>query len=424
VLDGFAGCEALVEQFAEAYHQLRVLKDQREGLTATTTLRQQQLELYHFQADEIDAADPMLGEFEELQARHGMLSNLKTIQSQTGQVHQALYEADGSILERLQALTHVLIDLSDLDEQGVGPIAEEVRTATLCLQEQAYELSRYQQNLELDPLELTEVEDRLNTLNRLAAKYGDGAKSEDPLDQVLNYRDQIQGELDRLTGEDQDLSGIDQAITRTELSLTKFGETLTKKRQQAAKKLVPQIQAELQALGMPEAKLKVVVEPVSPEEAGPSGMDHVVFLVQTNPGQDFAPLREVASGGELSRVMLSLKSVLAGSDRISVLVFDEIDSNIGGRLGSVIGQKLKALTHDGSHQVLCITHLPQIAAFGDRHLKIAKAVSGKGDQKQTSTTVAELTGSDRVEELAEMMAGAGATATTRKQAKELMAAAK
>ena len=190
---------------------------------------------------------------------------------------------------------------------------------------------------------------------------------------------------------------------------------------------------------MPDATLRVDVEASGLEQAGATGFDQVAFRARTNPGQDERPLREIASGGELSRVMLALKSVLSsnsgmrnsgggGGGGVDVLVFDEIDANIGGRLGSVIGKKLRALAGSdgggsGGHQVICITHLPQIAAFADRHFRIAKSVAGTGRARQTRTEVAVLDGKPRIEELAEMMAGAEVTPTSRKQAKELVAAA-
>jgi DNA repair protein RecN (Recombination protein N) len=217
------------------------------------------------------------------------------------------------------------------------------------------------------------------------------------------------------------------------------GQTLTQARTAAAAKIKPLVEAQLRELGMAEASFGFMIGPAP--EPGPSGADAVEMMVRTNPGQAERPLRKIASGGEMSRIMLAIKSILAGSDRISVLVFDEIDANIGGRLGSVIGRKMRDLTRgaggtkarrhgagkgvegEARHQVLCITHLPQIAAFGDRHLHIRKAVTGKGKSRQTVTTVARLEGEDRVVELAEMMAGRDATSTTRKQAEEMLAGA-
>ena len=189
----------------------------------------------------------------------------------------------------------------------------------------------------------------------------------------------------------------------------------------AGKRLKPLIETQLSELGMGEAKFSVQLAPLSEGEFKTTGLDEVEFLVQTNPGQDAQPLRLIASGGELSRIMLAIKSILAGSDRVSVLVFDEIDSNIGGRLGTTIGRKMRDLAAGNSaHQVLCITHLPQIAAFGDTHLHIAKTVTGDGDERNTSTSVKPLYGEDRLRELAEMIAGKDLTPGSIAQGRELL----
>lgn len=448
ILDGYARCEDLRHRFGELLGELRDLRHQQKELNASRTLRRQQLELYEFQADEIDQADPQPGEFPELQARHQVLGNLQRIKKDAGRAHGALYEAEASVVERLQIITHLLVDLAELDE-SLEPVANQVRDATVSLEEAAFELSRYVDRLDHDPAELAEVESRLNELNRLVQKYGDTgpAGADDPVQAVLDYRAQIGDQITELRGQDEGLAHMDDRIAELRTALEDVGAKLRETRQAAAKKIRPLIEAQLKELGMGEAKFDVAFEPRElddPDLSG-SGLDAIEMVVQTNPGQAMQPLRKIASGGELSRIMLALKSILAGSDRISVLVFDEIDANIGGRLGSVIGQKLrelaagrtagaasngrnrKAKADDGDaasqHQVLCITHLPQIAAFADRHLRIAKEVAGSGKSRQTRTTVTELSGGDRIEELAEMMAGKQATATTRKQARELLEAA-
>lgn len=453
ILDAFARCGEDRQRFAQALSRLRELETRRQELSASRTLRRQQLELYEFQADEIDGADLQPGEFPELQARHGVLSNVQRIKKDAGQAHAALYEAEGSVSERLQMLTHLLVDLAEIDHE-LSDVAESVRTATLSLQEAAFELGRYVDRLDVDPGELAEVEERLNTLNRLVAKYGDARPGgDDPVEQLLVYRRQIGDEISRLRGQDEDLSHIDgeRASLRKELQVV--GERLREARKRAAKELRPLIEEQLKQLGMAEARFDVRFEPVSLDSPDfpASGLDLIEMVVETNPGQDFKPLRKIASGGELSRIMLAIKGILAGSDRVSVLVFDEIDANIGGRLGSVIGQKLRELANGAtaapsgngrkrkggrakpdaagagaSHQVLCITHLPQIAAFANRHLRIEKSVAaapGKTKQRETRTTVVTLGDKARIEELAEMMAGKDATATTRKQAQELLATA-
>jgi DNA repair protein RecN (Recombination protein N) len=441
ILDAFARCTDDRVRFAERIAELRQLTKTRGELSAGADLRRQQLDLYEFQADEIDAADPQAGEFPELQARNRVLASLQRIKQDAGSAHSALYEAEGSVAERLQVITHLLIELAELDPD-LDEITEQVRSSTLSLQESAFELGRYVDRLEHDPAEVAEVDDRLNILNRLVSKYGSGQKSDDPLGHVIAYREQIAEKIERLRSQDSDQTGINQRIEDGRAELAVIAKRLTKARTAAAKDVVPLVQAQLKELGMAEAAFDIGFECLTLDgNPGPSGLDAVEMLVRTNPGQPMQPLRKVASGGEMSRIMLALKSVLAGSDRISVLVFDEIDANIGGRLGTVIGKKLQQLAKPGgqtnakpkaakgsgdahpSHQVLCITHLPQIAAFADNHLRITKAVTGKGKSRQTHTTVSPVTGKTRVEELAEMMAGKEVTATTRKQARELINAA-
>jgi len=434
LIDRFAGCDALRRQFAERYKQWSELTAQRQALRTSSDLRTQQLDLYRFQANEIDAAEPIAGEMTELLARERVLGSLCRIKQDASSVYSALYESDGSVAERLQVMTHLLLELAEIDEH-LEPIAEQVRTATLTLQESAFDLSRYTERLELDPEELAEVEQRLNTLNRLIQKYGDGRSSvgaDDSLKPVLDHRQHLADQIDRLAGQTSQQDQIDQQITQCERELETLGGKLTAKRVAAAKKIGPKVAAQLADLGMREATLRVVVQTGTLKDASQSGLDHVEILTRTNPGQDERPMREIASGGELSRVMLAIKSVASAANQrdsgitaIDVLVFDEIDANIGGRLGDVIGRKLRQLASEqtSASQVLCITHLPQIAAFADRHFHIVKEVSGTGKAKRTETSVQRLDGKARIDELAEMLAGSKATTTSRKQAKELLTAA-
>jgi len=427
MLDAFGRCTDQRRRFAELHGALRDARRRRHDLAGSATLRRQQLELYEFQADEIDAADPAADEFQQLQARHGLLGNLKRIKTEAGQAHAALHESEGSILERLQMAAHILCNLAEIDED-LKDTAEQIRISTLTLQDAAFDLGRYVDRLDLDPAELAEIEDRLNTLNRLIDKYGgDGLPDDDPIAAVLAFREQIGDQIQQLRGQTADLETIDRQIAEFEVELTTVGTQLAKARRAAADRLRPLVEAQLHELGMAESQLHVEFESmdVLAEDAPAGGGDAVELMIRTNPGQPARPLRQIASGGELSRIMLALKSILADADRVSVLVFDEVDANVGGRMGEVIGRKLKRLADGGedaagAHQVLCITHLPQIAAFADRHVHVAKAVEGTGKDRQTRTTVAPLDGKQRVEELAAMLAGAAASATTRKQARELL----
>jgi DNA repair protein RecN (Recombination protein N) len=434
LLDDYAGCSLLRRKFAQQHKSWAELCQTREELNASAELRDQQLDLYRFQLGEIDGVEPLAGEMPELTARERVLNSLSKIKEDTGVVYTALYDSEGSIAERLQTMTHVLLGLADIDEQ-LEPIAEQVRTATLTLQESAFELSRYTDRLEMDPEELAEVNSRLNALNRLIQKYGDGRSTaglDDPLTPVLDHRERLAEQIKELEGQSTQQDSLDEMITACEDEMAKLGQQLTTKRTKAAGQLGPKIMRQLKELGMAEATLSVRVETNAIEQASASGLDRVDFLARTNPGQDERPLREIASGGELSRVMLAIKSVLSSKSStkmqgagVDVLVFDEIDANIGGRLGDIIGRKLRELaaSKNSDKQVLCITHLPQIAAFADQHFHIVKEVTGTGKAKRTDTTVQTLAGKERVNELAEMLAGTGATATSRRQAKELIAAA-
>jgi DNA repair protein RecN (Recombination protein N) len=408
VIDQFAGIEALRQQYHTIYQQLQEANTRLEELSTSRRLREQQLELYRFQADEIDGAELSPGEYEELSARSSVLKNLEKLKKEASAAHAALYEADGSVLERLKMMAAVVSELSLLD-QNLAPIAGQMRDATLQLEETAFDLSRYLDKLDLDPSELVEVDQRLNTLNRILNKYGG------TIEQTLAQRRQLAREIEELERASEDLSSIQHRIEPLMKQLQAVGRDLSTKRQTAAKRLKPLIEKELAELGMERATFDISLVPLQQPSA--SGLDEVEFVARTNPGQLALPLRKIASGGELSRIMLALKGILAQGDRISVLVFDEIDANVGGRLGSIIGGKLRKLA--AHHQVLCITHLPQIASYAERHLTVRKAVA----EGKTRTTVRTIIAQERLEELAEMIGGHRITPVTRAQANELLEAA-
>ncbi len=447
VIDEFASLWPLREKYHETWLALNEAKRQLDDLAANRTLREQQLELYRFQADEIDNAQLDSAEYEELRSRASVLVNLEKLKKDAGGAHAALYEADGSVLERLKMIAGVLSELAELDD-NLKPVAAALRDGAIQLEDAAFDLGRYLDKLDLDPAELAEVNERLNTINRMLNKYGD------PVELALDYRAEIGRKIAELEKQTDDFAALRDRIDPLVRELNRLGEDLSKQRRAAAKTLAPLIERELTELGMEKARFNIAFastaedaasdvawasrpctsgssrkrmgegsraaggDPMPRECATASGFDQIEFIVQTNPGLAPQPLRKIASGGELSRTMLALKGVLAQGDRVSVLVFDEIDANVGGRLGSVIGAKLRRLA--AHHQVLCITHLPQIASFADLHLTVRKDVAGN----ETRTTVRRVDGPERLEELSEMLGGQRVTDTTRAQARELLESAR
>ena len=459
------GCVELRREFSELFHRRQGLLAQQRDLAASRTLRRQQLELYEFQAKEIDEAQLVAGEHAELSARGKLLANLEKIKRTAGLAYGTLYEEEASIIERLRATMVVLLELAELDE-SLEPIANQIKETAVNLDDAAFSLRRYIDRLDLDPAELAQVSERLNLVNRMINKYAGRGAVSDGLDEVIAYRTQIGRQIEELRSQDVDFSTIGDEISGLEKQLKKVGAELSDKRRKAADKLIPLVHRQLADLGMKEARFLIEFQPLqmgleettkpktqnakqearnakrtgieslagvlgggeelklgAQDFALSSGMETVEFLIAPNPGQPARPLRRIASGGELSRIMLALKGILAQKDRVSVLVFDEIDANVGGRMGSIIGEKLRALA--AIHQVLCITHLPQIAAFADRHLTIRKQISDSKGAKdaETRTSVSVMEGEARVQELAEMTAGSATTQTALAQARELLAAA-
>ncbi|MCY2924701.1 MAG: DNA repair protein RecN [Planctomycetota bacterium] len=433
ILDAFADALPLRTQFADVFHELSAARQRLGQLRQSQEQRAEQLELYRFQIDEIDSAKLVEGEYEEARNRHSVLKNATKLKAQSAQVLEGLSEGDETVLERLGTMVKSLQELVRLDASLVD-LVEQVEGGRGILQDVAAALNTYQDRLDVDPGELQQVEERLDVLNRLIHKYARSVGAgEDAVAAVLEHRRQIGIKAERLEQDAVALDGLDEEIAKRQAQLETIGRKLTRRRQEGAKKLRPLVEAQFRELEMNEAAFEVQIVTRDAGEAGgdATGLDEVEFLVRTNPGQEMLPLRKIASGGELSRIMLALKTILADKDQITVLVFDEIDANIGDRLGATIGRKLRALAHGGKSgksgkagenacQIICITHLSQIAACADHHLQITKDVVGPEAGRQTLTRVRVLEGEDRVRELAEMMAGAKPSETVIAHARDLL----
>ncbi|NNM86684.1 MAG: DNA repair protein RecN [Phycisphaerales bacterium] len=430
VLDDFAASGDAAARFAALHAQRRQVAATLAELEGAQTLRRQQMELCEFQLAEIDEAQCTAGELEPLVSRQRMLANVEKIKSHASGAYAALYEDEGAVIGRLKTIAAVLLELTELDA-GLTEVAGQIKDATITLDDAAFSLRRHIDKLDIDPEELAAATQRLNLLYRLIGKY---CGSNGTLNDLLEFRQAVGTQLETLRRQNADVTELARQVASLEKQMEELGRTLSKKRHDAAKKLAPLVHQQLADLGMKEAQFLVEFSPVAAEAnaassgrsvagpavgtterfASPGGLESVEFMIAPNPGQPARPLRKIASGGELSRVMLALKTILAHGDRVSVLVFDEIDANVGGRMGGVIGEKLSHLAQ--GCQILCITHLPQIAAFAQRHLSIRKEVSGG----ESFTRVSPLEGDGRVRELAEMITGKAVTETSLRQAQELL----
>lgn len=430
ILDAYAEAEDVRTEFAQTLRKLRESQRRLEEMRDSDARRGEMLELYRFQADEIDAAELAPGEYAQVKARYGVLKNITHLKARSSAVLEGLCDGEGSVEDKLGSVSHSLQELTRVDGK-LAELSAQVQLARETLQDAAKALSRYQDSLDVDAGELDQVEQRLDLLNKLIHKYARGVGGEgDPVTAVLEHRKELARKIAQLDVDSQALAGLEGQIGELSRRLVTVGRKLTQMRTAAAARLKPLIQEQFRELEMPEAAFDVSLQsrPAVDAAIDGSGLDEVEFLVRTNPGQQSLPLRKIASGGEISRIMLAIKTILADKDQVCVLVFDEIDANIGDRLGAAIGRKMRMLANghrpgrrsEGQHQILCITHLSQIAACADRHLQISKSVTSSGKQRRTSAQVKVLEGEHRVGELAQMMAGKNISPATLEHARNLL----
>lgn len=419
ILDDFGGISKLREDFAEAYQQFTEKTKLRDTLKSNQQERRQTMDLYAFQIDEIDKAQLKAGEGEELEKEKNILSNAEKIYSTVSSCYSQLYESSEAVVERLKSVIRELQSVAKLDDT-LQKIFEDSCQTLYQIEDTSFSLGKYRDGFNYDPQRLEYIEERLNTIRKLKSKYGNSVQ------EILLYRDEAGLKLKRLSEEGTTAEHVDEELLALSDSLKQKGNELTQKRLSTADKLTPLINEELHDLGIPHGRFCVqITSPILHNngdlpltEAKSYGFEQVEFLISPNPGEDLKPLRKIASGGEISRVMLALKHQLAKVDKTPVLVFDEIDANIGGRMGEVIGEKLSSIAK--SHQVICITHLPQIASYADEQWKVNKLVkNGK-----TYSTIENLSGESRLEEIADMIRGSEKTDITRKQAQEMLRDAK
>jgi DNA repair protein RecN (Recombination protein N) len=376
----------------------------------------QLVDLWKFQLKEIREAGPVSGEDLKLQSEKRVLANSERVYGAAIGAFEVLYEVEESALARLRAATKHLEELSRFDESFKESLGQ-LESARITVEDVATTLRDFADGMDASPERLVEVEDRLAILDKLRRKYGG------TLDDVLAFQADVAGKLNDIENKDELLAALRKELAGAAVKYLEEARRLSKRRYEIARKLEKTVEREINDLAM-HAKFKIEVS--GSDEEGKwtaSGFDHVAYLISTNPGEPMGRIEEIASGGELSRVMLALKaSVEAGrartktSDAQRSLVFDEIDAGIGGRAADAVGKKLKALSR--TKQVLCITHLPQIASFADRHFLIEKHESAG----RTKTTVRPLSNEERRSEIARMLSGAKVTEASLQNAEQLLRA--
>jgi DNA repair protein RecN (Recombination protein N) len=404
ILDAFAETQALRSEMAAAYAAATAAAAALASFSADARARAEREDLLRFQLGELEAARPVAGEDEALAAERERLRGAERFFAATAGAEETLYAGDGAVGERVAAVLRDLGPLAALDPT-LAPLVERLGDAAAAIEDVARELGHYARGVRSDPARLAEVEERLFLLQRLCRKHGgtvaDLATKRETLSAALadvgSYEDGVATRQ----------AAVDAAGARTRTAAA----ALTAARQRAATSLEKKVNATLRELGFPSARLPIALEP---RELGPTGTDRVRFLFAPNPGEEARPLAKIASGGELSRVMLAVKQALARTDEVLTYVFDEVDAGIGGGTAEVIGRKLKRLASE--RQVIVITHLPQVAAFADAHVRVAKtAARGK-----TRVAIEPLADSERSAEIARMLAGATPSAQATAHAAEML----
>jgi DNA repair protein RecN (Recombination protein N) len=410
LLDTYAGLENDLAGVGEAFSKLQALKTELRALQLDERQKAARVDLLTFQRDEIARARIQPDEDEELTATRQVLANAEKLQRLSGEAYAALYESDGAVLGALTAIWRRLGDLAALDPR-VAPYLETRETIKSQLEDLAFFLRGYADDIDASPARLQEVEDRLVLLERLKRKYGP------TLSDVIAHHDTAVQDLEGLAGLDARAEAVAGEVTAAGAQYLDRARALSAARRTAADRFASALEGSLSELAMGRTQFAVRFEPPPATEDGwtAAGFDRAEFLVSPNPGEELRPLARIASGGELSRVMLALRSLSVTAGTGPALVFDEVDAGIGGRAADDVGRKLQKLGRDA--QVLCITHLPQIAACAGAHYQVSKNVR----EGRTVTAVHRLAERERAEELARMMAGGTVTESVLASARELLA---
>ena len=414
MLDAFAGTEQLLARAAETYSRWRACEAEIEELECNEQEKLRLADLWSFQRKEIEQAALKAGEDGELENERRRLQNVVRLEEAATAAYAALYDSEESAFARLRLAERNLEDLARIDP-SLAPAGESLKPASYAVEEASYTLRDYLSHLEASPERLEEIESRLALLDRLKRKYGSS------IEQMLAYLDEIKAQLGALENSEQRRISLRKELANLAEAYEAVAAELTRRRRDAARRLEKQVEEELASLAMERTSFRIQISRAS---WSGSGADEVCFLVSPNVGEEPRPLEKVASGGEISRIALALKSCVAAGSAASksgkseaierTLVFDEVDAGIGGRAAEAVGRRLKQLA--ASNQVLCVTHLPQIAGFADHHYYVEKKEMGG----RAVAVIEELAGDARTREIGRMLSGLKLTPEALKHAEKLI----
>lgn len=406
-LDSFGNLIPFRDEVEKIWNKLQTLKKEKEEIEKRERERAQRLDFIEYQIKEIEGANLKIGEDEELERERFKLINAEKLFSEAESALEICYSGERSVSSLLKTLSKKIEELSKFEPDFLSHI-KSIEEFSLTADELGRALSEFRDGIEVNPLKLEKIEERIHTIEKLKKKWGPSIKD------ILESLESAKREKEILLSSEEKLESLKNEIENLEKEYDRLAEELSRRREEKKKILEKEIEKELSFLGMEKSRFIVKLERVSSEKKGAKGIDFCEFYISPNPGEEPRPMAKIASGGELSRIMLAIKSVGREKEKPKLLIFDEIDSGIGGAVAEAVGERLKKIA--AKHQVICITHLPQIASFAENHYKIYKVV----EKGRTFTKLEELEWESRVNEIARMMVGVNITETSLKNAEEIL----
>lgn len=405
LLDEFGDHVNLANQVRELYYQYKTASEELNSLVHSSQEQSSRLQLLNYQAAELQELAIKPGEYEQLEQEQKRLANAESILHNCYQAIEMCQQDDNA--NALHQISTAIGLLNEIDDDAVRAVVEMLDSSKIQIEEAIHDLQRFREDFEVDPGRLSEVEQRLSDIYEISRKH-----RVDP-GEIPDLEQRINDELASLEGIDNDIDSLTRKTEELRMSWRETAETLSKSRRKTATKLAKRVSDRLDELGMRGAKLKVELSPDEAREPSPQGLESIEFLISTNPGQDPRPLGKIASGGELSRISLAIQVVTADTSKIPTLVFDEVDVGIGGGVAEVVGTLLRQLGTRA--QIICVTHLPQVAAQGHCHYRVTKS----SDESRAATGISPLKDDEKVSEIARMLGGVEVTEQSLAHAREM-----